>query len=300
MTTTFKTMRMSLERWRIIAAALVAAMLLAGCGTLPLRLGYNNGPRLMYWWLDAYVNLTDTQAGAVREGIGRWFRWHRGSQLPHYAQLVSDVKGRVGEPTTPQAVCRLWQQVREHGDVAIAQSLPDMASFVRTLGQEQLANIERRFDKVNREFRDEHLQPDPAQRKRASVKRARERAEMLYGPLEPAQRELLVRAVATSPFDPHMWNAERLHRQQDILQTLTALLADPQKPAPDTLGALVRRLQVSPREDYRGYQERLTAHNCRVAAELHNSATPRQREHARQRLQLWEDDLRELSGQTAG
>ena len=62
----------------------------------------------------------------------------------------------------------------------------------------------------------------------------------------------------------------------------------------------MRRLQLSPREEYREYQARLTAHNCRFAADLHNSANPQQREHARQRVRAWENDLRELSAHVAG
>ena len=294
---------MSLDRWRIIAAGLLAAVLLAACGTLPLRLGYSSGPRLMYWWVDGYVELTDAQSHAVRDAIGSWFRWHRSTQLPQYGQMLARVRARLPEPTDAQGICALWHQVREQGDAALEHGMPSIAVLVRTLTPDQLAHIEKRFAKVNREFREEHLQPDPAKRQRMAHKRARERAEMLYGPLEPAQRDLLTRALAASPFDPELWNTERLRRQADILQTLRALLAEPQMPAAKTrtvLGALVQRLQTSPRDDYRAYQERLTAHNCRLVAELHNSATPAQREHARQRLLMWEEDLRELSGSAAG
>jgi uncharacterized coiled-coil protein SlyX len=303
MTTTFNVMRMSLDRWRIIAAALIAAVLLAACGTLPLRLGYGNGPRLLYWWLDGYVSLTEAQAPVAREAIGAWFRWHRQSELPRYAGLLAQVRQQLHEPTTPQALCALWQDVRAHGDAALEPALPAIASFVRTLSMDQVGHVERRFEKVNRDFRDEHLHPDPARRQHAAHKRARERAEMLYGPLEPAQRELLTRAAAVSPFDVHLWNAERLARQADILATLRAVLADPQAAPAQTqaaLAALVRRLQSSPRDAYREYQGRLTAHNCRVAAQLHNSASAAQREHARERLRAWEADLRELSAQAAG
>jgi hypothetical protein len=303
MTTTFNVMRMSLDRWRIIAAVLLAAAVLAGCGTLTLRLSYNQGPRLLYWWLDAYVDLSDAQAPAARDAIGRWFGRHRATQLPEYADLLARLQAQALQPTTPRALCALWHEVRRHGDAALDSGLPSITAFVRSLEPGQLDNIERRFAKVNREFRAEHLEPEPAQRRRAALKRARERAEMLYGSLEPAQREQLAQAVAASPFDAQRWGAERLRRQEDILRTLRGLLAEPAMPpaqAQAELGALARRLQVSPRDEHRAYQERLTAYNCAVAAALHNTATARQREHARQRLRTWEEDLRELSGATAG
>lgn len=281
----------------------MAAALLAGCGSMPLRLAYNNGPRLLYWWLDAYVDISDAQSPPVRAAIAGYFRWHRATHLPQYAQLVAQVRGRLEEEATPQALCTLWQDVRAHGDAALGHAVPAIADFLRTLTPEQVRHVERRFERVNREFREEHLDPEPAKRQREAVKRARDRAEMLYGPLEAPQRELLARAAAASPFDPHRWNDERLHRQQDILRTLRGVLDEPDAPAAavqSRVAGLAKRLQVSPREDYRDYHERLTAHHCRTAAALHNSTTPAQRQHARQRLHLWEEDLRELAGTAAG
>ena len=289
---------MSLVRWRIIAAALLGAALLAGCGGLTLRLSYGQGPRLLYWWLDNYVEVSAAQAPAVREAIGSWFRWHRATQLPGYADLVARLQPRILEPTTPQAVCGIWHDVRAQGDVALEHALPPIAAFVRTLTPGQLRNIERRFAKVNAKFHEEHVQPDPAQRQRAALRRSRDRVEMLYGPLHQAQRDGLVQAQAASPFDPERWNAERVHRQEDILTTLRGLL-DERTLTPAQvqarLRALVKRLQTSPRDDYRAYQEALTAHNCAVSAEIHNTATPTQREHARMRLREWERDLREMA-----
>ena len=289
---------MSFYRWWIIAAALLGAALLAGCGGLTLRLSYGQGPRLLYWWLDNYVDVSAAQAPVVREAIGSWFRWHRATQLPGYADLVARLQPRILEPTTPQAVCAVWHDVRAQGDVALEHALPPIATFVRTLTPGQLRNVERRFAKVNAEFRDEHLQPDTAQRQRAALRRSRDRVEMLYGPLHQAQRDRLVQALAASPFDAERWNAERMHRQEDILTTLRGLLEE-RTLAPAQvqarLRALVKRLQSSPRDDYRAYQERLTAHNCAVSAEIHNTATHAQREHARTRLREWERDLREMA-----
>ena len=289
---------MSFDRWRIIAAALLGAALLAGCGGLTLRLSYGQGPRLLYWWLDNHVEMSAAQAPVVREAIGAWFRWHRVTQLPGYADMLARLQPRIAEPTTPQAVCAIWHDVRVQGDVALEHALPSVAAFVRTLTPGQLRNIERRFAKVNAEFREEHLQPEPAKRQSAALRRSRDRVEMLYGTLPQAQRERLVQAQAASPFDPERWNAERLRRQEDILHTLRGLL-DERTLAPAQaqarLRALVRRLQTSPRDDYRAYQERLTAHNCAVSAEIHNTATPAQREHARTRLREWERDLREMA-----
>jgi len=60
-----------------IVAALL--LLLAACSSL--RLAYNNGDTLLYWWLDAYVDFDSGQKGEVKQDIDDLFRWHRKTQL---------------------------------------------------------------------------------------------------------------------------------------------------------------------------------------------------------------------------
>ena len=55
----------------------------------------------------------------------------------------------------------------------------------------------------------------------------------------------------------------------------------------------------SPRPEYRAYQLRLRQDNCALAASLHNSTTPAQRQVARAKLKGWEEDLRSLAASTA-
>ena len=50
-------LRSPLTRVLIIGFSL---LLLSGCSAL--RLGYNNGPQLAWWWLDNYVDFSSEQA----------------------------------------------------------------------------------------------------------------------------------------------------------------------------------------------------------------------------------------------
>ncbi len=54
---------------------------------------------------------------------------------------------------------------------------------------------------------------------------------------------------------------------------------------------------MSPKDDYRAYQQRLIQFNCGFAAEVHNLATPEQRRAAAEQLKDWEDDARALAAQ---
>ena len=128
--------------------------------------------------------------------------------------------------TTPAQVCRWFDELAARAMRAYDQMLPAAAEFALALASAQLEHVQHKFDKTNVEFRDDFLQPTPADRLKESVKRTVERAETLYGRLDDAQRERIAREVAASPFDAAGWNAEREARQRDILQTLRRLQAE--------------------------------------------------------------------------
>jgi Family of unknown function (DUF6279) len=272
----------------------VLAVLLAGCSSL--RLGYNNGPQLAWWWLDGYVDFSREQAPQVKQGIDRWFEWHRATQLGDYAALLAAAREEALADTTPARACRWQAQLRDALEPALERALELAADLLPGLGEAQLRHLEQRYAKVNDEMRGDFLQPDPAVRARESVQRTVERAERLYGSLAEAQKLVIAEGVAASPFDPERWLADRERRQRDTLQVLRRLLTEradrDQRLA--ALRTLVARAEVSPDREYRAYQQQLAAYNCAFAARIHNATTPAQRRQAQQTLQGWEQDLRAL------
>jgi hypothetical protein len=294
MITTFKTMLMSSMRWRIIGVLLMAISV-AACNAL--KATYKQGDHVAYWWLDGYVDIHKGQAPQVREAIAQWFRWHRSEELPQYALLLQKAEQQAREPITGDAVCALVAEARTRGRVALDHALPSITAFVRTMTPDQVQHMELKFQKLNEKFRKENLPANPQERREAAYKRLRDRAEMMYGSLGSAQRDWLLKSVAMSPYDPERWNAERLARQQDIVNTVRMVIASPPIPQPQAqvlVAGLAERLQQSPRAEYRQYVQQLTDYNCKLVAQLHNGATPAQRLHARNKLKGWEDDVRSV------
>lgn len=272
---------------------------LGGCSAL--RLGYSQAPDLAYWWLDGYVDFSEAQTPRVRDALTAWFKWHRATQLPDYAALLSKAQAQLVEPTTPTQACQWYEDVSVRFDTAFERALPAMAEVVQTATPQQLQHLERRFAKLNQELQTEYAQADAEERAKAAAKRVLERAESFYGKLDEAQRERVVGGLPNSPFDADVWLAERKARQQDLLQTVRRLIAE--KAGAEQIQAAVRvlveRSRRSPRDAYRAYQQRLTQHNCAMAAQIHNLTSPAQRRMAAQKLKRWEDDLRVLSGDAA-
>ena len=290
-------------RHRIIAAALGLLALLAGC-SMALKLSYNQGPTLLYWWMDGYVDFEADQTPRVKQLIDAWFRWNRRDELPAYAQLLDRTQAQVLDPVlTPQQMCATAQEVKLMLHRAYEQAVPSLAEVALTLTPEQAHTLEKRFQKNNRKFRDEFMDGDRDDRIKAQVKKAQERLELVYGSVDEAQHQRLVQIVSASPYDPDRWLAERQQLQQEMLQALRQLQAaraartDPgplMAQAQAALREIGRHTDQSPREAYRAQQQRVWDYNCALAAQMHNTMSPSQRQHAQRKLQRWEEDLRSL------
>jgi Family of unknown function (DUF6279) len=245
------------------------------------------------------------QAPRVKDALNQWFAWHRKTQLPEYARLLAMAQVQVLQPATPEQVCRWSDELRALIGRAIDYGVPLAADALSGLTAEQLAHLQRKYQKSNQGFTEDFLQAKGDERLKASLRRTVERAEMIYGRLDDRQRQLLADGVAASPFDPALWYAERQAVQRATLQTLTRLAAvDPARADRETqlaeLQALATRLLRTPSGPYRAYQQRLMEYNCVLLAQLHNSTTPAQREAARSKLRAWEEDFRALAAQRPG
>jgi hypothetical protein len=286
------------RRWIIAAAAILAGAALVGLtGCSALRIGYSQAPDLVYWWLDGYVDFDGDQTPKVRDALAQWFAWHRRSQLPEYADLLVRAQKEVLVDTTPARVCDWQRELLKRAHTAYDRAEPAAAEIVLTISTGQIAHIEKRYAKNNEEFRDEYLQADPAQRAKKNLERVLDRAEMLYGRLDDAQRSRIGEQLARSPFDPEVWLAERQQRQQDALRLLRSMGAEGTMGREQVASALrgyIERIERSPRDAYRRYSERLVEFNCTLAASLHNGTTPAQRRVAARKLTSWEGDLRAI------
>lgn len=284
-------------RLSLIKSAIIGLLVLQLAACSSVRVGYNSGPLLAWWWLDGYVDFSRDHAPLAQQGIDRWFEWHRATQLPVYADLLAPAAQDMLEPVTAAQACRWHARLRDALAPALDRAVEIAADLVPTLGEAQLRHIEQRYAKRNDEMRSDFLQPDPAVRQRESVRRTVERVERVYGRLEEAQKLVIATGVAASPFDPERWLADRERRQRDTLAILRELVATGADRDQRLAGlrTLALRLERSPHPDHRAYQARLAEYNCDFAARIHNATTPEQRRKAHDTLKGWEDDFRSLA-----
>lgn len=285
-------------RWfSIIRGALLPLLLmgaLAGCSAV--RLGYNNAPSLLYYWLDGYADFDDAQTTAVRSHLQSLHEWHRKDELPRIADLLKTLQGLADQEVSPDTLCRLYAPLQERIQAPAMRVTEAVASVAATVTPAQLSHMQATFDKRNREWREEWLDMPLDQRIERRMARVQEQAEMLYGRLAPPQIAQLRTLLEASAYDPQRQYTEMLRRQRDSLAVLTLLRSRALAPeqARAEVQGLIERSMESPDMQHRRYMQHMRYFACSSAATLHNSASAAQRDKMRKTLQGYEADARAL------
>jgi len=273
---------------------LLAAAALGACSAI--KLAYNNLPTVSYWRLDAYLDFNGAQTPKVRDELEQLLAWHRQNELPRIASLLQEAQALAPGEVTPAQVCAMTDRIRERLLAVTERAEPAGTELALSLSESQLQQLERKYAKVNAEYRKGWLERTPAQVQEKRYDRALDRAEDFYGRLTDEQRDLLKQQAAQSVFDPRLTDAERRRRQQDALAVLRGFVAGKPSPA-EARAALhdyIQRIAEPPPGPWRDQQQALLQEGCRNTAALHNGTTASQRAQAVRRLQAYESDLRQL------
>jgi len=280
-----------------LAATLALASLLGACSVV--KLAYNQAPELAYLQLDGYFDFNDAQTSRIKDELVKVQRWHRSTQLPAYAGFLDKWQTLLPGELDEAKVCGAADEVRAVLLAVSSRAEPIVAELAPTLEPQQLTFLQRKFSKLNREYHSDFLEGTPAARLDRRVKKAVNRAEMMYGTLEEKQLQVLRRHIAQSVFDATISLAEHQRRQQDALQTLAQITGG--QATPLQVRASVRgyfdRSANSPNPAYRAYQEKLTRDNCKTLALLHNSTTAAQRAKAVENAGAYARNFRILAAQ---
>jgi hypothetical protein len=291
--------RFTLSRTLRHGLLVVAVALLAGCSLVTLA--YNRVPTLAYWRLDAMLELQPAQSTQVRVGLDRWLGWHRQQHLPAYSTQLVRWQALALQDLTPAQVCNEFGVLRNWAQEAAHQAVPWLAELARTLSPDQLAHWQRHQAEQADTFRAEFGAPTSSAGNGVSavnparLKRAVDRAEMLYGPLTDDQRRWLRERLGRSAFDVSTTLAERDRRfalMQDAVRQVQAG-ADAERAV---RAVLAEFFSPSP-PGYAAYTQRMVADGCAQLAELHNQTSPEQRRRAVEKLGAFAADFTVLAGQ---
>jgi hypothetical protein len=284
-------------RARVLFLALVLA-LVAGCSTV--RLTYNHGDTVLYWWLNAYLDFDSDQSDWVKNDINKLFQWHRKTQLRDYAGLLANWQRQLAGNPTQADLLADYRDVKARTELLAFKALPDMADLARSVKPEQIAQIEKKFKSNNDDFRKKFMSGDQEKQHRARFKKAMDQLELWFGRFSSEQEAQLRRASDSRPLDNDVWLQERMLRQQKIL-TLLRRVQNDKLNKDQTIAAihtLLRdmfdRMEAPERKAFFDAYADNTAKFILTAIKI---ATPAQKAHAQKRMQGWIDDFNTLAAE---
>ena len=278
-------------RWFVWAVLLC----LQGCSAV--KLGYQQLPHLSYWWLDSAVSFNDAQSVQVKDALTQLHRWHKREELPVYADLLQRLAAQSADPLQAQQICNAWEDIDKAMDRTMRQTVHLAAPVALMLGPEQLSHLNQYWIGKNKDWDKEWVHGSASERLERRLGKTVERYSDFYGPLSAAQTAMVKAQLQQSAWSPEWGQRDRLRRHQDLMTALQKASASkgstlPQMEA-DLWGVWERWMQP-PDATGKAVAQKMVRQGCENLAQLHNSASPEQRQRAARRLRAYEQDLRDL------
>lgn len=280
--------------YSLFLIALMAA--LAACSSL--RLAYNNGDTLLYWWIDGYVDLTSEQKSVVKEDIDKLFHWHRKTQLNDYAQILQTAQRQLAAGATQADLQTDFDDIKKRTEALLLKATPELAELARSLQPDQIATLERKFAANNADFRKKNMRGDREAQQRFRFKKSMEQFELWFGSFSSEQEAAIRKASDARPLNNEIWLDERTRRQNNILAAVRKVQSEKlSQEATQTLiqGLIKDGFQRLESSDRKAFFDSYEAANLQLVLTVINLATPAQKAHAQRRMQGWIDDFRTLA-----
>ena len=278
-------------RWFLLAVVLW----LQGCSAV--KLGYQQLPNLSYWWLDSAVSFNDAQSAQVKDALTQLQRWHKREELPVYADLLQRLAAQSAEPLQAQQICNAWEDIDKAMDRTMRQTVRLAAPVALMLGPEQLSHLNQHWASKDKDWDKEWVQGSAGERLERRLGKTVERYSDFYGPLSAAQTAMVKAQLQQSAWSPEWGQRDRVRRHQDLMAALQKASQSNATALPkveaDLWGAWQRWLSP-PDATGKAVMQKMVQQGCENLAQLHNSASPEQRQRAARRLRAYEQDLRDL------
>ena len=285
--------RMRMTRAARVAVFVAVAAVLVACSFT--KIAYNQADTAAAWMVDDYFDLTGNQKTDFQERFARFHDWHRGEQLPEYAQFMRTARSRAQDGLTSGEVLWFVDGIRTRYRVMARQAAPDAAAMLATLTPAQIENLQRRWEKDNRKYVKEHkLNGTLEERQEFEAKRVAKHFREWLAPLNSEQEQRVLAAVREMPDLSRERYEERLRRQKAFLELLAHRNDDPKR----FQARLTEWLTAWERTRSAEYQKRLDAvwqQRAELFANLERSLTADQRNNSLQRIASYAEDFTQLA-----
>jgi Family of unknown function (DUF6279) len=279
-----------LIRWLPLIACVV---LTTSCSVVSL--GYFALPTYALWQIERYFSFDDTQREQVRLALNDLHTWHKRNELTEYRRILVEAKARAARPLVQADLAWFTDQINKRWVATAERVALPAAELALTLKSEQLQQMRKRFEILNKESREKFFQPDLKERSAKRLERTVDRYEDFFGELSDAQKQTIATYLTQiGPNDD--WFAERNARQKSFADLLEKIRVE--QPQKDLAARWLRDYMVNApttvSPSRKAYFDRSLKLGDEMTLQLHSSLTANQQAHLSKKLEGWAGDVAAL------
>jgi len=276
---------------------LAATLALAGCGAA-LRVAYNQGDVAVRLAAHEYFDLHGEQSELLKAQLKVFHAWHRTEELPKYADLLDGAAKRVQNGLAREDVRWAVAGLRERTRVLTEQAVDDAGPVLVMLDADNIVALEKKLAANNARFAKDYLSGDERRNEKNRVKRMQENFEDWLDDLSDEQEAMIAAYVQASSRVTTVMFDDRKRRQREFVELLKANRGSPE--ITPKLRVFLTDWEAQRAPEYaklaRDQEERLTD----LLLAMDKTLTPKQRQHAVDRLEFYAKEFLILASQGRG
>jgi hypothetical protein len=168
---------------------IVCCITVSGC---TVKFVYNRLDWMIPWYLDDYLSFSSEQQIILDQRLVQQLRWHRETQLPHYALWLRQLRNDWQNGLDLAGLENHQVFFKESWNVLLQQIIPDSASLLATTTDEQIETLFASMAEANEEYYDEYVAPDPETLREHRLKRMEKFLNRWTGEVTSKQERFLV------------------------------------------------------------------------------------------------------------
>ena len=168
---------------------LVMMMLsITSCST---KLAYNNLDWLASWYVDDYVNLTDSQEDEFDTKLDAFLVWHRNIELQNYILQIKAIQADFNKGVTLSDIESYVTSVKTFLEVALTKAEPEVVALAYSLSDKQAGSFLVEFEQQNLDKIERFEQESKERRTEKRLEKFEEQLSSFIGRLNAQQKKLL-------------------------------------------------------------------------------------------------------------
>ncbi len=197
---------------------LLAIESLIACSTI--KIAYTNADRILFQYVDEYLNLTATQKQFLRPELEARLDKHRREELPSVIAWLEKISEYGKDGLTRGEAKEILETLSEIYADTTRRTIEVVSPVLAQLNAAQIEHLSQKLTQANRRYQSKYLAYSPDRRKARRARQIIRRIEPWTGDLSSEQKQLVTDLGEAMPEADLAWYAYRQRQQRTALELL--------------------------------------------------------------------------------